>query len=384
MRIAFYAPLKPPDHPVPSGDRLLARLFVAALQHAGHDVVLASRLRSYDGRGDRTRQRRLAALGAGFAQRLIRRWQRDPARAPQLWFTYHLYHKAPDALGPIVSQVLGIPYVVAEASFAPKQQDGPWSEGHAAVEAALRAADAVVCLNPQDVAMVEAVRDPAADLLVLPPFLDVDAFVAAGAADDASAAAARLALPRDGPRLVTVAMMRPGDKLASYMLLADALARLVQRPWHLVVVGDGAARAEVEAAFARLPRDRVQFLGAQPAGVVAALLRSADLFAWPAVAEVLGLAMLEAQACGVPVVAGQRPGTTSMIEHGVTGCLVAPGDAGAFAAALAALLDDADLRRRMGAHAAEHARTRHDLGCVAAPLGALCARLVAARRRGLT
>ena len=47
MRIAFYAPLKSPDHPVPSGDRQMARLLVAALRHAGHDVEIASELRSY-------------------------------------------------------------------------------------------------------------------------------------------------------------------------------------------------------------------------------------------------------------------------------------------------------------------------------------------------
>ena len=40
MRIAFYAPLKSPNHPVPSGDRLMARLLIAALQRAGHDVEI--------------------------------------------------------------------------------------------------------------------------------------------------------------------------------------------------------------------------------------------------------------------------------------------------------------------------------------------------------
>jgi hypothetical protein len=46
MRIGFYAPLKPPDHPVPSGDRRIARLFVEALRLAGHMPFVASHLRS--------------------------------------------------------------------------------------------------------------------------------------------------------------------------------------------------------------------------------------------------------------------------------------------------------------------------------------------------
>ena len=48
MQIAFYAPLKPPDHPVPSGDRRVAQLLWQALQMGGHEPVLASRFRSRD------------------------------------------------------------------------------------------------------------------------------------------------------------------------------------------------------------------------------------------------------------------------------------------------------------------------------------------------
>ena len=381
MRIAFYAPLKSPDHPIPSGDRLLARMFVAALRWAGHEVAIASNLRTWDGGGDGVRQSRLAAVGAALAHRLIRRWQRGDAPAPDLWFTYHLYHKAPDPIGPIASQVLRIPYVVAEASFAAKQREGRWQAGHASVEAALRAADAIVCLNPKDLPGVAPLA-PSAEVMLLPPFLDVDAFVAQGRAPDAQALAAVLADGDESPRLATVAMMRPGDKLASYRLLADALGRLLDRPWHLVVVGDGKARDEVRALFAAWPRGRVRFAGAQPPAVVAALLARSDLFVWPAVAEVIGLAMLEAQACGIPVVAGRRPGTEAIVADGISGRLVPPGDAVAFAAAVAAMLDDPARRRAAGGRAAAYARERHGLPQAAAALDALLERVVA-RRRGL-
>src|SRR5437660_10875531 len=109
-RIAFYAPLKPPDHPVPSGERRVARLLLDALRLAGHQPFVASRLRTYDGRGDPERQQRLAAIGRRGAERLLRCWRRDPEKAPELWLTYHLYYKAPDWLGPAVSKALGIPY----------------------------------------------------------------------------------------------------------------------------------------------------------------------------------------------------------------------------------------------------------------------------------
>ena len=127
MRIAFYAPMKAPTHPTPSGDRQIARLFMTALRRGGHDVALASDFRSYEGKGDAARQQAIADQAAEIAAALIADYRRRPDRAPDLWLTYHLFHKAPDRLGPTVAAALDIPYVVAEASFAPKQARGPWS-----------------------------------------------------------------------------------------------------------------------------------------------------------------------------------------------------------------------------------------------------------------
>src|SRR5580692_5812505 len=150
MRIAFYAPLKPPDHATPSGDRRIARLLLEALRLAGHEPFLASHLRSFDPIGRERRQKQLAAHARQAAERLIARWRARPGTAPELWFTYHLYYKAPDWLGPAVSAALDIPYVVAEASFAAKRAGGPWDIGHRGVEAALRQADRVIGLNTAD------------------------------------------------------------------------------------------------------------------------------------------------------------------------------------------------------------------------------------------
>src|SRR4051812_19651002 len=115
MRIAFYAPLKPPDHPVASGDRAMARALIAALERAGHEVSLAAHFRSYDS-GDARRQARLREEGRRIAHRYLKKIDAG-AEPPDLWFTYHLYHKAPDWLGPTVAARLGIPYVAAEASY---------------------------------------------------------------------------------------------------------------------------------------------------------------------------------------------------------------------------------------------------------------------------
>lgn len=363
MRVAFYAPLKPPDHPVPSGDRRMARLLMAALTQAGHDVELASRLRAYDRAGDPARQARLRDLGARLARRLLRRYAaRPPERRPAAWLTYHLYYKAPDWIGPHVAAALGIPYLVAEASLANKRAGGPWNAGHRATLEALAQAAAVVAVNPADVPALP----PATKLLRLPPFLDPGPYRAAAAhrATHRAALARDQSLDPEIPWLLCVAMMRPGDKLASYQVLAEALGRLVGREWRLLLVGDGPARAAVEAAFAWAPAARLRWLGEIGEAALPDLYAACDLMLWPAINEAYGMALLEAQASGLPVVAGAAGGVPALVADGETGALVPPGDAAAFAAAAERLLDAPEERQRLGVRAA--AKVAHDHGLTAA------------------
>ena len=359
MKIAFYAPLKAPDHPTPSGDRLIAGLLVRALERAGHEVVLASRLRTFDGAGDRCRQLRLARIGRAEVQRLLDRWL-GSFRAPRCWFTYHLYHKAPDWIGPRVSAWLGIPYVVAEASYAPKQARGAWRHGHRAVAAALARADRVIALNPDDVPGLErflgglesSAHDPrdfpddvpglerflggGTRIRRLAPFLDTDAVAPRGDRSRRRARIARLvSTGPEAPLLACVAMMRGGRKAESFELLARALEWILHVPWHLLVVGDGPARREVEASFAGLEAaGRVTFLGPRSPPALHRIVSACDLFVWPALGEPIGMAMLEAQALGVPVVAGDARGVGAVVVHDAGGWLVPEGDAAAFAGAV--------------------------------------------------
>jgi glycosyltransferase involved in cell wall biosynthesis len=359
MNVAFYAPLKPPDHPVPSGDRQLARALLAALCHGGHTPMVASRFRSFDRAGDAVRQARLSAIGRRVADRLIARL-RSAAAPPAVWFTYHVYHKAPDWLGPPVSHALGIPYVIAEASVAAKQRHGRWALGHHSAQQAVAVADAVLFVNPVDVDAVRRIRGAAPGDTWLRPFVDVTAF--AGAVPE------RTPPPGARVRLVTVAMMREGAKLSSYRLLAAALARVVGLPWELVIIGDGPARTSVEAAFAGLAPQRVRFVGALEPAAIAAQLRASELFVWPAIDEAFGMVFIEAQACGVPVIAGDGAGVASVVARDHSALIVPPGDPAAFAAALARLVEDAALRRAMGDAARRHARDQHDLPGAAAAL----------------
>ncbi|MDY0871760.1 glycosyltransferase family 4 protein [Dongia rigui] len=369
MKIAFYAPLKAPDHPDPSGDRTVGRLLLAALRRGGFTPVIASRLRSRLSGDSLAEQKKFAAKGKATAARLIAKYRKLPKAArPRAWLTYHLYYKAVDWIGPEVASALDIPYLVAEASHAPKRAKGPFLFSHDAAEAAMKQAAAIFCLNPVDKECLHGIV-AAKKLIDLPPFLDIDAFLA-GNPRGPDRGLGRLKLSQqyrldpDMPWLLAVGMMRKGDKLASYHALAEAL-RHVTRAYQVLVVGDGPARAEVEAAFTPIAK-RVVWLRQKPAEHLPEIYASADLFVWPAINEAFGMALLEAQACGTPVIAGASGGVPGIVADGETGWLSAPGDTTAFAADV-----DFALEREMAPIrlvTAAHARKFHDIAAAAATL----------------
>jgi len=379
MRIAFYAPLKPPDHPVPSGDRRVARLLMAALAAAGHEPILAARLRSRDGSGDGERQARLRALGARLAERYLRQVAARPSLRPDLWLTYHLYYKAPDWIGPGVAAALRIPYVVAEASVAEKRKGGEWRIGHRATADALKRAERVIGLNSADREGVMPALARPEHWTALLPFLDITPFDVAFATRRATRS--RLAqtwkLDPALPWLATVAMMRSDVKLESYRLLGAALARCLDQPFQLLVAGDGPAREQVVAALAPLGK-RVRWLGVLEEGAVPELLTASDLYVWPAIGDAYGLAILEAQAAGLPVVAGHTGGVGDIVADGLTGLLVPVGDPAAFSAAAAVLIDDATRRARMTLAARRKVATHHDIAAAARRFDAVLRDLVPA------
>jgi len=364
--VAFYAPLKSPDDPSPSGDRTMARLLLKALRRAGFAPALASELRTFEPDGDEARQHALRDASLGEADRLTTAFLHLPGHArPRLWFSYHPYYKAPDWIGPLVAERLGIPYVAAEASRAGKRALGPWRFAHRGAEAGLDRAALLFAMTAVDREALERHRPPGQHIVDLPPFLDAE-WLETGAAWRSSGAV----------RLLTVAMMRHGDKLDSYRLLARSLDLVKDRPWCLDIAGDGPARAEVEALF-RPFGSRVAFHGRiDEPSALAGLYAGADLFVWPAVNEAYGMALLEAQAMGCPVLAGGYGGVASAMQPGRTGLMPEPGDVAAFAHDLAVLIDDPAYRARMGEAARLFVRTERSLDGAAAILRGALAPLI--------
>lgn len=166
-------------------------------------------------------------------------------------------------------------------------------------------------------------------------------------------------LPRDARIVTYVGRLLRGKGLEA---LVDACAGLDS---HLLLVGSGAGQSlSIEAELReRVARgglgSRVTFAGR--VDDVEDWLRASDLFAFPSVFEALGLALIEAAACGLPAVASRTGGIVDVVAHGESGLLVEPGDPTALREALGALLRDPERRTALGRRARERVLARFEV-----------------------
>jgi len=339
VKVAFYAPMKSPNHPTPSGDRRMARLFLQALEMSGATTQVISQFRSFDKAGDEVLQRRLRDEAEAEANALIRGFEENPETKPDLFFTYHVYHKAPDWIGPKIAAALNIPYYIAEASHAPKQKNGPWKMGYDAAEKAIRAATRILHMTQLDGACLQPLMTSSDQLVHFPPFIEPvpDHPSADMVADWVQQAGGRA----DRKNLLAVGMMRDGDKFHSYQELVKTVPHLAGDDWQLLIVGDGPRCPDVQALFAPF-KEQVIFLGEQSEQELAAIYEYADIYIWPACGEAFGMAFLEAGRAGLPSVSCHIRGVPDVVEDGVSGRLVAEGDCLALATVARNLLDNQD------------------------------------------
>ncbi len=152
--------------------------------------------------------------------------------------------------------------------------------------------------------------------------------------------------PGPGLRLLSVGRLHPQK---GHAVLLDALAQLrAQGPEaSLLIVGEGSIQGQLKERIRRLGLSAVVRLGGRREDI-RDLLRSADLFVFPSLYEAVGIALLEAMACGRPVVASDTGGIPEIVEHGTSGMLVPPGDSARLADSLGMLLKDPGRRQRLG------------------------------------
>jgi glycosyltransferase involved in cell wall biosynthesis len=152
--------------------------------------------------------------------------------------------------------------------------------------------------------------------------------------------------PSTVPTVVSVGNLRPEK---GHKVLLKAFEKVVKElpVARLVLVGEGPLRGELEDVVTDLGLvGNVEFAGARPE--VWSSLAAADVFALASFSEPLGLAVLEAMAAGLPVVATSVGGVPELVTTNVTGKLVPSGDEGALSAALLGFLRDKRSAEKMG------------------------------------
>ncbi len=205
----------------------------------------------------------------------------------------------------------------------------------------LAAASRIICVSEDVRQHARALGAEGAKLVVVPNGVDTARF------------APRCRVPAPVPTVLCVGRLI-FNKGPHYLLDAAAAVRERGIPLRLVFAGDGPMEQTLRQQATRLNLDDVvEFRGR--CDNVAALLAEADIFVRPSLTEGMSLAVLEAMAAGLPVVASDVSGTRQLIRNDRDGIITAPGSVADVARALARLLPDAEMRTRLGTNARRRA-----------------------------
>lgn len=169
----------------------------------------------------------------------------------------------------------------------------------------------------------------------------------------------RFMLPHGATTFLFVGGLDRAHAFKGVEYLLEAFAHLPLET-QLLIVGDGDLRAAfVSKANALGIRSRTHFLGKLDQKSLIEAYHASDVFVFPSTsrAEAFGLAALEAEACGKPVIATDLPGVRKVVLQGQTGLLVQPKSAEALQQAMLRLHEDLALREKLGAGARTHAET---------------------------
>ncbi len=369
--IAFYAPIKPPDHHIPSGDRLIAQNLLKALEITGANVELASKYIAYSKRHscEILAEKKSGALAE--ANRLIEYYQSLPkADLPELWLTYHPYCKAPDWIGAEVSKALGIPYVTIEAARTGQGgEEDLWKDWREEAQAGIKTVDLHLVFKPSDWEYLSSLLGTEENLLELHPFIDAENVELAKP----------MPLPSHWdssiPVLITTGMMRKGKKLKNFNILADALNNL-DTGFNLIVVGGGPEEQTIRTSFSSVDASRIHWTGLVEHQEVLRWMRSSDVFVWPGWKEPIGMVYLEAQLQELPIVAYKSMGVPLVVEDQHTGLLAPEDNIEALRQNLCDLLKDQSLRKSMGANGRAKVLSKHGIKAAASRLDEVLSPLI--------
>lgn len=353
MKICYYTPFKPLSHSHPSGDLVTATGIFSYLKNRGHQVIPMSDLRCRWIYWQPWRWARLLLE----TRHVVRQ---NSGKGMDLWLTYHSYYKAPDLLGALAAKRMGIPYVIFQGMYSTKRRRA-WKTrpGFYLNRHSLCAARHIFANKKLDLLNLKRLVPEHKITYIAPGLIPGDFNFDVGARDEI-----RHTLNLgDDPVVFSAAMFRPDVKTEGLNWVIRTCSELYRRgnPLWLVIAGDGKEKNKLkQLADAHLPQ-RTRFVGNIARSEMYRYYSASDLFVFPGIREALGMVFLEAQACGLPVVAFDNAGVPEAVKDGVTGLLVEAFDAKAFEEAIARLLNDIELRRKMGRAAQSYVRQKHDL-----------------------
>ncbi len=353
MRICFYAPFKPLGHPNPSGDLIIATGLHDFLREQGHEICIVSNLRS-----------RWIYWKPWLFPKFLKEYSNSAKRvrqfAPDIWLTYHCYYKAPDLLGPSLCQRHNVPYVLFQGIYSTKRRRKlRTAPGFFLNRRALLQADHLFTNRENDLKNLRRII-PEKNLSHIKPGIFPDEF---SLSKNSRRTKRQEWDVGDSPVILSAAMFRPDVKTEGLLWMINALGKLADQDiaFSLVIAGDGRERETLEKCAAERLPGRVRFLGKITRERMDEFYSGGDIFAFPGIRESLGMVFLEAQSCGLPVIAFDNGGIPEVVETGKTALLTQSYDEEAFCAAVKQLLQDKEQRDRMGQAAAKHVRRHHDL-----------------------
>jgi phosphatidyl-myo-inositol dimannoside synthase len=353
MKICFYAPFKPLGHPNPSGDLIIATGLYDFLTKRGHEILIASDFRS------RWIFWKPWLFFKIVQERLATR-KRVRIFKPDIWLSYHCYYKSPDLLGPAICKSEKIPYTIFQGIYSTKRRrklktvPGFYLNRHALLQA-----DHLFTNRENDHKNLQRIV-PDKHLSYIKPGIFPNQFQFNTLAREKMRKLWRV---DNIPTILSAAMFRPDVKTEGLSWLIRSLATLATEniPFKLVIAGDGSERDTLKKLADDYLPEQVIFAGKIKREKMQDFYSGGDIFAFPGIRESLGMVFLEAQSCGLPVVAFKNGGIPEVVQQGTTALLTRPFAEKEFCAAIKQLLHNPRQRNSMGRAAADYVRTDHDL-----------------------
>jgi len=292
--------------------------------------------------------------------RLVRRHRID---------VIHSHGKGAGLYGRLAARFTGTPAIHTFHGIHAAKYGAPAARLYVALERALaRLSYAIVNVSESEARAGEALRLwPPGRALVIRN--GIDSAATRAMAQDRGLSPRMLGVTHEGPLVASIARL---DRVKGVDIFIRALAQLSDRhpTAHGLVVGTGGEEARLRTLVSDLGAGRrIRFAGEVPDA--ARILAAVDVYVSASRGEGLPLALLEAMACGVPVVATKIAAHEEVVVEARTGFLTRVDDDGDLAIKIGRLLEDGGLRARIGANAREEVDRRYAVATSAAELGAL-------------